>query len=226
LVHIADELLTLTDVLGAADAAATWRKRRDASRQFYRPHDSEVFLRRARWNGCPAAASAPGRRFVLHAQESTRSGSIPRDNHYELLVRMLDEHDKIVPPMAFIRPRTLQHDALIDQWVIQRRVRQDQSLGPRVHGGTYAINIRARRSGTNASSIRSRAVQALRHAPWTICFELTERRRSPISTRRRRFFGELKSWRLFSLDDFGAGMSLSDTSALTRGLSPRSTAAS
>src|SRR5258708_12571180 len=70
-------------------------------------------------------------RFVLHAQEIHSIGEqSPRDNHYELLVRMLDEHDKIVPPMAFI-PAAERYNMmpLIDQWVIQDAFAKINSLG-------------------------------------------------------------------------------------------------
>src|SRR5438093_604060 len=70
-------------------------------------------------------------RFVLHAQEIHSIGDqSPRSNHYELLVRMLDEHDKVVPPMAFI-PAAERYNMmpLIDQWVIQDAFAKINSLG-------------------------------------------------------------------------------------------------
>jgi len=107
-VHIADGMLTLTDVLGAADAACYMAKEKGRNRvQFYRPHDSEVFLRRGEmeWVSRLQRALQEGR-FVLHAQEIHSIGDqSPRDNHYELLVRMLDEHDKIVPRWRSFLPQ-------------------------------------------------------------------------------------------------------------------------
>ncbi|HET7200246.1 MAG TPA: EAL domain-containing protein, partial [Burkholderiales bacterium] len=210
-VHIADGMLTLTDVLGVADAACYMAKEKGRNRvQFYRPHDSEVFLRRGEmeWVSRLQRALQEGR-FVLHAQEiHSIAGQSPRSDHYELLVRMLDEHDKIVPPMAFI-PAAERYGMMpmIDQWVIQNAFAKINSLVPK--GGTYAINI----SGTSIGD--ERFLEFVREQfrryvmpPRTICFELTETAAIANFDKAARFFGELKSLGcLFSLDDFGAGMS-------------------
>ena len=213
-VHIADGMLTLTDVLGAADAACYMAKEKGRNRvQFYRPHDSEVFLRRGEmeWVSRLQRALQEGR-FVLHAQEIHSIGDqSPRSNHYELLVRMLDDHDKIVPPMAFI-PAAERYNMMpmIDQWVIQDAFAKINSLGSKgATGGTYAINI----SGTSIGD--ERFLEFVREQfrryvmrPGTICFELTETAAIANFDKAARFFGELKSLGcLFSLDDFGAGMS-------------------
>jgi EAL domain-containing protein (putative c-di-GMP-specific phosphodiesterase class I) len=151
-------------------------------------------------------------RFVLHAQEIHSIGNqSPRSNHYELLVRMLDEHDKIIPPMAFI-PAAERYNIMpmIDQWVIQDAFAKINSLGSKGgSGGTYAINI----SGTSIGD--ERFLEFVREQfrryvmpPRTICFELTETAAIANFDKAARFFGELKSLGcLFSLDDFGAGMS-------------------
>src|SRR5260370_13583592 len=213
-VHIADGMPTLTDILGAADAACYMAKEKGRNRvQFYRPHDSEVFLRRGEmeWVSRLQRALQEGR-FVLHAQEIHSIGEqSPRDNRAEVLVRMLDEHDKIVPQMAFI-PAAERYNMmrLIDQWVIQDAFAKINSLGSKGGtGGTYAINI----SGTSIGD--ERFLEFVREQfrryvmrPGTICFELTETAAIANFDKAARFFGELKSLGcLFSLDDFGAGMS-------------------
>src|SRR5256885_14856768 len=151
-------------------------------------------------------------RFVLHAQEIHSLGhQTPKENHYELLVRMLDEHGKIVPPMAFI-PAAERYNMMpiIDQWVIQDAFAKINSLGSKGGaGGTYAINI----SGTSIGDERFLEFvrdQFRRYVmrPGTICFELTETAAIANFDKAARFFRELKSlgW-LFSLDDFGPGSS-------------------
>ena len=210
-IHVADSTLNLTDVLGAADAACYMAKEKGRNRvQFYRPHDSEVSLRRGEmeWVSRLQHALQEGR-FALHAQKIISIGDqYPRAGHHELLVRMLDEHDKLIPPMAFI-PAAERYSMmpLIDQWVVHNAFKKISSLGP--NRGTYAINI----SGTSIGD--ERFLEFVREQfrrfvmpPRTICFEITETAAIANFDKAARFFGELKSLGcLFSLDDFGAGMS-------------------
>ena len=210
-IHVADGTLNLTDVLGAADAACYMAKEKGRNRvQFYRPHDSEVFLRRGEMEWVSRLQRAlQDERFALHAQKiiSIRDHGA-RSVHHELLVRMLDEHDKLIPPMAFI-PAAERYSMmpLVDQWVVQSAFSKVSTLGPNC--GTYAINI----SGTSIGDERFLEFvreQLRRYVmpPRTICFEITETAAIANFDKAARFFGELKSLGcLFSLDDFGAGMS-------------------
>ena len=210
-IHVADGTLNLTDVLGAADAACYMAKEKGRNRvQFYRPHDSEVFLRRGEMEWVSRLQRAlQEERFALHAQKIIsiqQHGA--RNVHHELLVRMLDEHDKLIPPMAFI-PAAERYSMmpLVDQWVVQSAFSKVSTLGPNC--GTYAINI----SGTSIGDERFLEFvreQLKRYVmpPRTICFEITETAAIANFDKAARFFGELKSLGcLFSLDDFGAGMS-------------------
>ena len=210
-IHVADGTLNLTDVLGAADAACYMAKEKGRNRvQFYRPHDSEVFLRRGEMEWVSRLQRAlQEERFALHAQKIISiQDHGPRSMHHELLVRMLDEHDKLIPPMAFI-PAAERYSMmpLVDQWVVQSAFSKVNTLGPNC--GTYAINI----SGTSIGDERFLEFvreQLKRYVmpPRTICFEITETAAIANFDKAARFFGELKSLGcLFSLDDFGAGMS-------------------
>ena len=210
-IHVADGTLNLTDVLGAADAACYMAKEKGRNRvQFYRPHDSEVFLRRGEMEWVSRLQRAlQEERFALHAQKIISiQDHGTRSVHHELLVRMLDEHDKLIPPMAFI-PAAERYSMmpLVDQWVVQSAFSKVSTLGPNC--GTYAINI----SGTSIGDERFLEFvreQLRRYVmpPRTICFEITETAAIANFDKAARFFGELKSLGcLFSLDDFGAGMS-------------------
>jgi diguanylate cyclase (GGDEF)-like protein len=210
-VHVADGTLNLTEVLSAADAACYMAKEKGRNRvQYYRPHDSDVSLRRheMEWASRLQRALQEGQ-FVLYAQRIISvAGEIPRENHQELLVRMLDDHGRIVLPMAFI-PAAERYGLMpsIDQWVIQHAFSSINSLGR--NGGTYAINV----SGTSIADERfldfvREQFKLYRMPPGSICFELTETAAIANFDKAARFFGEMKSLGcMFSLDDFGAGMS-------------------
>jgi EAL domain-containing protein (putative c-di-GMP-specific phosphodiesterase class I) len=121
---------------------------------------------------------------------------------------MVDEQGKVVPPMAFI-PAAERYSIMpmIDQWVVQNAFAAISSLGPDC--GTYAINI----SGTSIGD--ERFLEFVREQfrryvmpPRSVCFEITETAAIANFDKAARFFGEMKSLGcLFSLDDFGAGMS-------------------
>jgi diguanylate cyclase (GGDEF)-like protein len=210
-VQVADGMLSLTDILSAADAACYTAKEKGRNRvQFYRPHDSEVSMRRGELEWVPRLQRAlEENRFVLYAQQIISiGGGSANPSHHELLVRMVDEHGKVIPPMAFI-PAAERYSIMpmIDQWVVQNAFAAISSLGPDC--GTYAINV----SGTSIGD--ERMLEFVREQfrkyvmpPRSVCFEITETAAIANFDKAARFFGEMKSLGcLFSLDDFGAGMS-------------------
>ncbi|MGH7254650.1 MAG: EAL domain-containing protein, partial [Nitrospirales bacterium] len=210
-VHVADGTLSLTDVLSTADSACYMAKEKGRNRvQFYRPHDSDVSQRRGEMEWVSRLQGAPQKgQFVLYAQEiMSIGGQAPRGRFQELLVRMVDEQGTIIPPMAFI-PAAERYSMMpaVDQWVIQNAFAKISSLGSSC--GTYSINI----SGTSIAD--ERFLEFVREQfkryvmpPRSICFEITETAAVANFDKAARFFGEMKALGcVFSLDDFGAGMS-------------------
>ena len=210
-VQVADGMHSLTDILSAADAACYMAKDKGRNRvQFYRPHDSEVSLRRGEMEWVSRMQRAlEENRFMLYTQrihpiDGRESGS----GHQELLVRMLDEHGGVIPPMAFI-PAAERYGMmpLIDQWVVRDAFVKISSLGAAC--GTFALNISGRSIGDERflEFVREQ-FRRYKMPPRSICFELTETAAVANFDKAARFFGEMKSLGcLFSLDDFGAGMS-------------------
>jgi diguanylate cyclase (GGDEF)-like protein len=211
LVQIADGVLNLTEVLSAADAACYMAKEKGRNRvQYYRPHDSEVSFRRGEmeWISRLQSALQDGR-FVLYRQEIISINEEPPvKNHCELLVRMIDNLGNIIPPMAFI-PAAERYSMMsyIDEWVIENALAKIHELGDDC--GVFAINI----SGTSIADDRflefvRKQFKAFAIPAGRICFEITETAAIANFDKAARFFGDMKSLGcLFSLDDFGAGMS-------------------
>ena len=210
-VHVTDGFLNMTEILGAADSACYVAKQKGRNRvQFYRPHDTEVSMRRGEmeWLGRLQRA-LDAKRFVLYRQEIFSLSDDPREGrHFELLVRMIDDNGNIIPPMAFI-PAAERYGLMsyVDEWVVENAFAAINNI--KDLNGTYAINV----SGTSIAD--DRFLEFVRTQfkihqipPGTICFELTETAAIANFDKAARFFGEMKSLGcLFSLDDFGAGMS-------------------
>jgi diguanylate cyclase (GGDEF)-like protein len=215
LVNVEDGLFTLTDVLSAADAACYMAKEKGRNRvQVYHAGDRELSTRQGEmeWIGRLQKALEEDR-FVLYAQDI--AGLDPARNaqeHCEILIRMLDERGELVAPMVFI-PAAERYNLMpsIDRWVIRNafaiiaRQQAEKQGAP----GIFAINL------SGASIGDERFLDYVREQfghfavpPQSICFEITETAAIARLDKATDFINQLKSLGcLFSLDDFGAGMS-------------------
>jgi diguanylate cyclase (GGDEF)-like protein/PAS domain S-box-containing protein len=215
LVNVADGMFTLTDVLSAADSACYMAKEKGRNRvQVYHAGDTELSMRQGEmeWIGRLQKALEEDR-FVLYAQDiASLEPAHGLEDHCEILIRMLDEKGELVPPMAFI-PAAERYNLMpsIDRWVVRNAFaiiarQQAASEGRR---GIFAINL------SGASIGDERFLDYVREqfghfavAPQSICFEITETAAIAKLDKATHFINQLKTLGcLFSLDDFGAGMS-------------------
>lgn len=153
-------------------------------------------------------------RLELYFQPIVPIGENPdRRGHYELLVRMRDENDRMVPPNAFI-PAAERYNIMpmVDRWVLTQvldRLVYRPGNDAREDGYTLAVNL----SGTslNDDKFLEFVIGAIdKHRPpaGAICFEITETAAISNIGRAVHFMNELKARGcLFSLDDFGNGLS-------------------
>ena len=215
LVNVEDGLFTLTDVLSAADTACYMAKENGRNRvQVYHAEDSELSTRQGEmeWIGRLQKALEEDR-FVLYAQDiaGLDPARAPED-HCEILIRMLDERGELVPPMTFI-PAAERYNLMpsIDRWVIRNAfaIIARQQAEKNGGSGIFAINL------SGASIGDERFLEYVREqfshfavTPQSICFEITETAAIAKLDKATHFINELKLLGcLFSLDDFGAGMS-------------------
>ncbi|MDJ0631896.1 MAG: EAL domain-containing protein [Xenococcaceae cyanobacterium MO_188.B29] len=161
-------------------------------------------------------------RFCLYAQKIT---SLKEDNtkeHYEILLRLLDEEDNLVPPMAFI-PAAEHYNLMsaIDRWVIatflakysqycQEQTGQGLEVDSKNSNIIYTINL------SGATIFSDRFLSFLQEqftlysiSPRNICFEIPETIAISNLTKVTEFIQDLQQLGcLAALDDFGSGKSI------------------
>jgi diguanylate cyclase (GGDEF)-like protein/PAS domain S-box-containing protein len=216
LVPVDDGLYTLSDVLSAADAACYMAKDKGRNRvQLYRREDSEITLRHGEMEWVVRIQKALEEdRFVLYAQNIVQvDGKSDHGAHCELLVRMIDEDGKIVPPMAFI-PAAERYGLMpsVDRWVLRNAFSTMERLFAQSAGDSLelcSINLSGATLGddTFLDYVREQ-FDRFALSRDRVCFEITETAAIANLDRAVRFIEEMKKFGCrFSLDDFGSGMS-------------------
>ncbi|MEG4068286.1 EAL domain-containing protein [Microcoleus sp. Pol11C2] len=204
----------LRELLGAADAACYAAKARGRNCvHIYSLDDSELIKQRGERQLISNISRAlETNRFSLYYQKIVSITSKPLVEHYEILLRMLDENGKIVSPNEFI-PAAERYGLIteIDCWVIKTFFSNYHKLPDKdvISQGLYTINL----SGSSISNnqfLRFLIEQFSRYQvpPQSIGFEITETAAIANFEQARYFMSELKKIGCcFALDDFGSGLS-------------------
>lgn len=204
----------LMELLGAADAACYAAKARGRNCvHIYSLDDSELIKQRGERQLISKITQAlETNRFCLYYQKIVSITSKPLVEHYEILLRMLDENGKIVSPNEFI-PAAERYGLIteIDCWVIETLFSNYHKLPEKdvLSQGLYTINLSGA-SISNNQFMRFLIEQFSRYKipPETIGFEITETAAIANFEQARYFMGELKKIGCcFALDDFGSGLS-------------------
>ena len=216
LVNIGSGPLTLAGVMSAGDAACYMAKEKGRNRvHVYHPKDTELAVRHGEMEWVTRLQGAlKANRFCLYAQPIVGIGPVdPTERHFELLLRMVDANDQLVPPMAFI-PAAERYNLMpaIDRWVVRQAFELIASRNVKVgrdSSDTYMINLSGASLGDDdfLDFIRERFLQ-FELATRSVCFEITETAAIANFAKAVQFMEELRALGCrFSLDDFGVGMS-------------------
>ncbi len=204
----------LIQVMGAADAACYAAKANGRNCiHVYRLDDSEMIRQRGERQVVSKISRAlQTNHFRLYYQKISSIAPKPLAEHYEILLRMLDEDGQIVAPNSFI-PSAERYGLItdIDRWVITTFFSNYHDLsGQQVSTeGLYAINLSGA-SICNHQFMNFLIEQFPRYQvpPHNICFEITETAAISNFEQARSFISELKKIGChFALDDFGSGLS-------------------
>lgn len=204
----------LPSILSAADTACFIAKDRGRNQiAVFEPENAEIISRHGEMNWVSRITQGlQENRFALYFQKITHiDQSKHSGEHFELLLRLIENDGRIVPPMAFI-PAAERYNLMpaVDRWVIatffEYAARRPLIQGV---GDTFAINL----SGTsiNDPSFLGYVIKQFERtgaSPRSICFEITETAAISNLTRATEFMTALKKIGCrFSLDDFGSGLS-------------------
>jgi diguanylate cyclase (GGDEF)-like protein/PAS domain S-box-containing protein len=208
--------MTVTDILSAADTACYIAKENGRNRVHVgHREDRDITIRQGEMHWVNRLQQAlQENRLRLYCQKIVPldGNMVNAGAHFELLLRLLDEEGKLVPPGAFI-PAAERFGLMpaIDRWVISTAFANFHRLSPDPADELElcAINL----SGASVSdpeflSFILRELAA-HHIPTAkVCFEITETVAIANLTQATTLINELRAVGCkFALDDFGSGMS-------------------
>lgn len=213
-VVITDEGDTLSDLLRKADAACYISKEGGRNRvHLYQPDDAEAAKRggEMQWVGYLEDALARGR-FKLFTQSIIPLNPGRGEPAYqEIFIRLEYEEDSLVAPGTFIPPAE-RHNLMpaVDRWVVSRVIGWCAGKSPAQSSPPVCcVNLSGAtlRDAGFADFVRQEL--DIHHVPaGLLCFEITESAAIANLNHATPFICSLKALGcLFSLDDFGAGIS-------------------
>lgn len=198
----------MTTVLSQADASCYQAKDHGRNRVFIHRDAETDRLRQGEFQWVTKIHQGlESDRFVLYVQEIAALGGEERE-HYEVLIRYIDDDGKVIPPGAFLPPAERYGiSPKIDRWVVDEacRVLQEQ-LENRV---SLSVNL----SGLSVNDREflnhvSDCIEKYKVIPERLCFEITETATIANLTEALTFIREMKALGCrFALDDFGSGLS-------------------
>ena len=151
--------------------------------------------------------------YLLYAQSIEPINSLTETPHFEVLIRMVDSDNNIIPPGMFLpAAEKFQLMPKIDCWVISRTLEILSEFFNGLDQLDYLISINL--SGQSLSDPDALGdhieaqIKIYEIAPSRLCFEITESSAIANLASANRFINRMRALGCqFSLDDFGTGLS-------------------
>lgn len=213
LVTITQDSHSVADILSAADVACYAAKDKGRNQiHISQPDDKELEQRRGEMQWVSRIRRAiEENRFRLYCQTiAPLNPDSGHETHREVLIRLQDEADKLIPPMAFI-PAAERYNMMpdIDRWVIRNTFRMIRGQCSGECDWICAINLSGQSLCDDSflefitSELKQSGIK-----PDRICFEITETAAVANLVKASYFISVLKGMGCrFALDDFGSGLS-------------------
>ena len=205
----------IDSVINACHAACENAKDKGGNRVYvYHNNDQELAQQQSQIKWLTRINEAlTDNRFCLYYQTiSSLNYTEKEGNHYEILLRLLDDNGELITPINFI-PAAERYNLMpaIDRWVISNffaTLKQALLRGSANPKSIYAINL----SGASVSDDKlinflKEQFQFYQIPPEMICFEITETLAIANLNQAVQLIYETKNIGCgFALDDFGSGM--------------------
>ena len=211
---ISEETLSVQNIMSIIDAACYIAKNKGRNQvHISSGNDNETAKHQSEMQWVSEIQKAlEENRFVLYQQTILPSDPLSQENqHFEILLRMRDSQDNIIPPGAFLP--AAEHYGLmadLDRWVIRStfkwlisQIKQHKKID------FCSINLSGQSIGDKGLyQFIMEQQKEFQINPKIICFEVTESAAVMQLSDAVNFIQQLREHGfLFALDDFGTGMS-------------------